>query len=273
MKIKVLTNPVTDLFLDLVRRSKEQLLASPFVKSEVAGMILENIPCEASLSVLTNYRLASFHRKSSDLGALRGFIENGAEVRSHPMLHAKTYIFDSREAIVTSGNLTLGGLRNNYECGVLIDDPGIVGKLRSHFKELFSDVERVSVVNAEIIATTEEILGKVPEEKKVRFAQSEKDLLGAGSSEPEDDLYDGGIESIGETLSGWRLDVFREVSQIKGNVFRLEQAYAAKDRLAALHPENRNIEAKIRQQLQELRDLGLIEFRGAGVYRKLWKDG
>jgi len=236
MRIKVLTNPVTDLFLDLVRRSKEQLLASPFVKSEVAGMILENIPCEASLSVLTNYRLASFHRKSSDLGALRGFIENGAEVRSHPMLHAKTYIFDSREAIVTSGNLTL-------------------------------------VVNAEIIATTEEILGKVPEEKKVRFAQSEKDLLGAGSSDPEDDLYDGGIESIGETLSGWRLDVFREVSQIKGNVFRLEQAYAAKDRLAALHPENRNIEAKIRQQLQELRDLGLIEFRGAGIYRKLWKDG
>jgi len=32
------------------------------------------------------------------------------------------------------------------------------------------------------------------------------------------------------------------------------------------------VEAKIRQQLQELRDLGLIEFIDRGVYRKLWKD-
>jgi type II restriction enzyme len=34
-----------------------------------------------------------------------------------------------------------------------------------------------------------------------------------------------------------------------------------------LHPQNRNIEAKIRQQLQMLRDHGLIEFLGNGRYR------
>ncbi|MFA6309249.1 MAG: hypothetical protein WC677_05850 [Clostridia bacterium] len=32
-----------------------------------------------------------------------------------------------------------------------------------------------------------------------------------------------------------------------------------------------NIEAKIRQQLQLLRDLGLVKFEGNGVYKKLWK--
>ena len=37
------------------------------------------------------------------------------------------------------------------------------------------------------------------------------------------------------------------------------------------HPSNQHIPDKIRQQLQQLRDLGLIEFLGNGRYKKLWK--
>jgi type II restriction enzyme len=37
--------------------------------------------------------------------------------------------------------------------------------------------------------------------------------------------------------------------------------------LAKLHPANRNIRPKIRQQLQVLRDMGLVEFLGGGEYR------
>ena len=36
-----------------------------------------------------------------------------------------------------------------------------------------------------------------------------------------------------------------------------------------LNPQNHNVEAKIRQQLQILRDLGFIEFLGKGQYRKI----
>jgi type II restriction enzyme len=36
-----------------------------------------------------------------------------------------------------------------------------------------------------------------------------------------------------------------------------------------LHPENRHVRDKLRQQLQVLRDLGLIEFLGRGRYRRL----
>ena len=35
----------------------------------------------------------------------------------------------------------------------------------------------------------------------------------------------------------------------------------------ALHPDNRHVRDKIRQQLQVLRDLGLVEFLGRGRYR------
>jgi len=37
--------------------------------------------------------------------------------------------------------------------------------------------------------------------------------------------------------------------------------------LQAKHPENHNVKAKIRQQLQYLRDKGVIEFLGRGHYR------
>ena len=272
MKVEIITNPSTDVFLDLVRTSQEQLLASPFIKANIAKMILDNKPTEANISLLTSYKLTNFYRKSSDLAALKCFIESSIEIRNYPTLHAKTYIFDSERAIVTSANLTLGGLQNNYECGVLIHDSNTVSKLKSDFLQIFADEEKVSVVTEEILSTTEGIIARVPKEKRIKFEKSEKDLFPKAAYEPEDDLYDGGVETIADTFSGWRLDTFNFVSKVKTNIFKLEHIYAYKEQLQELHPENRNIEAKIRQQLQELRDLGLVEFMGGGVYRKLWKD-
>lgn len=272
MKLEIITNPSTDVFLDLVRTSQEQLLASPFIKANIAKMILDNKPTGSTISLMTSYKLTNFYRKSSDLTALKYFIDKQMEVRNFPTLHAKTYIFDSERAIITSANLTLGGLQNNYECGVLIHDSNTVERLKSEFLKIFTDGEKVSVVTDEIISTTEDILSKVPKEKRVKFEKTEKDIFPKVDYEPEDDLYEGGVATIANTLSGWKLDTFNVVSQVKTNIFRLEHIYAYKEQLQELHPENRNIEAKIRQQLQELRDLGLIEFLGGGVYRKLWKD-
>ena len=272
MKVEIITNPATDVFLDLVRTSQEQLLASPFVKANVAKMILDNRPAESKISLLTSYKLTNFYRNSSDLMALRCFVENRMEVRNYPTLHAKTYIFDSERAIITSANLTLGGLRNNYECGIMIHDSNTVSTLRSNFLQIFEDEEKVSIVTEEILSTTEGIIAKVPKEKRIKFDKSERDLFPVARYEPEDDLYDGGVTTIANTLSGWRLDTFNVVYKIPAKIFKLDQVYAYKQHLQELHPENRNVEAKIRQQLQELRDLGLIEFLGGGVYRKLWKD-
>ncbi|MEG1603603.1 MAG: hypothetical protein RR340_08305, partial [Cloacibacillus sp.] len=53
-----------------------------------------------------------------------------------------------------------------------------------------------------------------------------------------------------------------------GAEFTLAQIYDFEEKLSAIHPENNNIRAKIRQQLQILRDRGLIEFAGRGRYRK-----
>jgi len=47
-----------------------------------------------------------------------------------PRLHAKAYIADSDRAIVTSGNLTRGGLSLNYEYGVCVRGTRLAGTIR-----------------------------------------------------------------------------------------------------------------------------------------------
>lgn len=66
---------------------------------------------------------------------------------------------------------------------------------------------------------------------------------------------------------GWLLDVLNVVDTLP-NTFVLAQVYEFSDKLAQLHPDNNTIHAKIRQQLQLLRDKGFIEFLGKGRYRK-----
>ena len=67
---------------------------------------------------------------------------------------------------------------------------------------------------------------------------------------------------------GWILDVLRCVNKIEGRDFTLKQMYAFETQLAEKHPENHHIKDKIRQQLQLLRDKGILEFNGRGRYRK-----
>jgi len=65
---------------------------------------------------------------------------------------------------------------------------------------------------------------------------------------------------------GWLLDVLVCVEKNQKREFSLDDIYAFEDYLKAKHPLNNNIKAKIRQQLQFLRDKDIIEFRGRGQY-------
>ncbi|MBC8884269.1 hypothetical protein H9X57_15455 [Flavobacterium piscinae] len=76
---------------------------------------------------------------------------------------------------------------------------------------------------------------------------------------------------ISSTLKGWKLIVFNCIQSIPKDVFTLNDVNAFVPQLQKDYPNNNTIPAKIRQQLQLLRDLGLIEFLGNGNYKKLWQ--
>lgn len=71
------------------------------------------------------------------------------------------------------------------------------------------------------------------------------------------------------TARGWLLDVMNCVDLVKKQEFTLGDIYRFEETLSTYHPDNNNIQAKIRQQLQILRDKGFISFLGNGRYKKL----
>lgn len=77
------------------------------------------------------------------------------------------------------------------------------------------------------------------------------------------------LKSVDIESKGWVLDTMKCLDQIKGDEFSLQDVYDFTGQLSKLHPENHNIEPKIRQQLQVLRDKGLVKFLGNGEYRKI----
>ena len=66
---------------------------------------------------------------------------------------------------------------------------------------------------------------------------------------------------------GWLLDVLNCVEKIRKEEFSLDEVYKYENELKNKHPMNNNIQAKIRQQLQFLRDRHIISFSGHGIYR------
>jgi type II restriction enzyme len=68
---------------------------------------------------------------------------------------------------------------------------------------------------------------------------------------------------------GWTLDVLNAIRSLGKDGFSLNDVYSLEDKLARLHPANRHVRDKIRQQLQVLRDLGFLEFLGRGQYHLL----
>ncbi len=75
------------------------------------------------------------------------------------------------------------------------------------------------------------------------------------------------LEGLTSEERGWTLDVLNAVRGLGIGEFALSDVYGFESSLGQLHPNNRHVRDKIRQQLQVLRDLGLLVFLGRGHYR------
>lgn len=108
------------------------------------------------------------------------------------------------------------------------------------------------------------LLSEIPSDGKIQIVSS-------GIIRPKKDVRSAfdrirSLANIPSTSRGWALDVLHVIRQLGGSEFNLRDVYFYEQYLQNLHPENRHIKPKIRQQLQVLRDLNLIRFRGNGRY-------
>ena len=273
--IELIESPWIDRFTDLIKNTNESFLfTSPFIKLSTVNLLLKNRKRDIEVKGITSFKLRSFERKASDLEALKTLLKiDKVKLRNFPKLHSKIYIFDSNTAVVSSANLTQGGLRRNFELGVLLKEEPIIKELKLLVEGLMTD-SKTADITEDIIKDSKSILESIPETKKelpFDYNKIEKELFGYEDSK-EDSIFQSGSKPIMKGLKSWKKDVFECLTEINKEVFNLGDVYQFEEKLSYLHPENKNIQPKIRQQLQILRDMGLLEFTtGEGEYRKLWK--
>ena len=109
------------------------------------------------------------------------------------------------------------------------------------------------------------LLDRIPTDARIPVVQG-------GMAEPKQTVREAyrrlrPLESLKVEKRCWTLDVLQEIRSLGTNEFELADIYSRADDLKRLHPNNFHVRDKIRQQLQVLRDLGLLEFLGGGSYR------
>ncbi len=109
------------------------------------------------------------------------------------------------------------------------------------------------------------LLSKIPEDAKIPIIHEGK----LQSRKSVRDAYQRlrPLEKLKVEKRGWTLDVLQAIRSLDKHEFDLAEVYSRAKELAKLHPNNFHVRDKIRQQLQVLRDLGLLDFLGGGSYR------
>ncbi len=137
------------------------LFASPYISISPIQRIAQALGNRnVQLDILTD--LEAVWQGATDPAALVALMDAVPHTRVWylPRLHAKVYIADEREAIITSANLTDHGLTINYEYGIRLTEPSIVRRVRDdllEYKQLGNivprfELERLAALAADIRA-------------------------------------------------------------------------------------------------------------------------
>lgn len=176
-----------------------------------------------------------------------------------PVYHPKLYLLnDGKNATITLGssNLTEGGLKNNVEVNAVIT-ASLKEEVVSDIYELYSRLKFQQSrfePDLEYIDKYEEAYKRV--QKRNVEALRDKGTRGIiRRLKEKEKVLPKPIPRKSE-LFGWMKLVYE---RLPSGIFKTSDIYQYEEEFQRIYPENRNIKAKIRQQLQFLRDMGLIK--------------
>lgn len=143
LHLTLVRSPWEHVFRDLILRVRRSLhIACPFLTRDAVQEVLTTLQRSGAnkackLFVLTDLRPESILTGSLDV---RSLLELKRCVKRTtlfylPSLHAKVYVANGSEAVVTSANLTGAGLAQNFEYGVLLCQRTTVGEIVRDLEE------------------------------------------------------------------------------------------------------------------------------------------
>lgn len=119
----------------------EIVVCSPYVGRDGTDLLVshssEAFRNSGKLTFITDLSPANICQRATDPFALKSLSEHlgGVSIRHLPGVHAKVYVADDDLAIVTSGNLTNGGLSRNFEYGVELSKTPLTRRIKSDVLE------------------------------------------------------------------------------------------------------------------------------------------
>lgn len=238
--------------------SRSFIFASPFLSKSFVDLLKPNTK-SYYLRALINAQIANFCNGSLDLNAVMALCALTPYVESLSNLHAKVYVVDTTSALITSGNATTGGMINNQECGVILEDASAVTEISNLVKEGFGNsTTKVLVEDLEKMRPLIDSLSAV-EENKLSGFYSNSNITPLYQRKLKINSSDD--DAILHSFSGWTQLVLKAILSYNKPLFTATEIYPLVIQLAAKqYPDNQHVEAKARQQLQKLRDFGIVEF-------------
>lgn len=179
----------------------EIVISSPYITELGTNFVLTNLRQQVKpqirLRILTNLSPINICQGSTDPMALKSL----ALALPHftllhlPKLHAKVYVVDKKSAIVTSANLTAGGLDRNYEYGIKITEPLIV-------KEIEQDILNYSDLGVMISPQNLDNYARIADRLLKTYKKQQNSIVKSVRKEFEKEILSAEDELIRMRLAG-----------------------------------------------------------------------
>lgn len=203
--------------------------------------------------------------RGTSQGALLCFASRNASAIYHPKMYL-TRDSQIATAIIGSSNLTRRGLTTNVEANVVITDDvdaeivseiyGTYSRLKYHPHRVIPDDEFINLF-ADLCQREKSQENRLARDHDLRQLRETFIRKADRLQRPKPTRAD---------LIGWLEMVYDALPPGK---FTNQKIYEYEEEFRQRYPQNQNIRAKIRQQLQVLRELGFIEHVSKGVWKKV----
>lgn len=124
-----------------LRNSNEFKFVTPFIQLKTIKDILKRGVLKFKL--ITRFNLSDFYKGVSSLDAIEYILEQGGQIKGIKNLHSKLYVFDSKEAILSSANLTQSALLRNFEFGMYTSQADAISFLEKYFDDLWNTIPSI----------------------------------------------------------------------------------------------------------------------------------
>ncbi len=181
--------------------------------------------------------------------------------------HPKLYLFKGHgkiKAVVGSSNLTRGGLRNNVEINVVVEFSDLENENAQTLLDFYARLRFTTTCfspDEEYIDAYSDLVKRI---HKTRKPFNDKEVRVALQNLRQREKSLPSIRPSAEMLSGWQKLIYEKLPQ---GPFSTSDLYQYIPAFQQVYPNNHRIEAKIRQVLQQLRDIGLLEHLGHGYWQ------